>query len=109
MKHTHTKGNAVKKIHLLAVATLLVTLSACTEVSSVVNGEVLLDSNKIERSIEEEAGQQLGASVTVECPDPMSAAVGETRQCTIEDEYGSTALVDVTVQNREGYVTWETR
>lgn len=84
-------------------------LAGCSEVTAVMNGEVPLDSARIEAQIEDEVSAQIGGPVTVECPDPLSAEVGQTRQCVIEDSYGTTALVDITVQNSDGYITWEVR
>lgn len=92
---------------LIAIIGLTVLLTGCTEATSVLNGEVLLDSGKIERMIEQQASAQLGGEMVVECPDPMSAAVGDSRQCIINDEFGNTEIVDVTVQNREGYIIWK--
>jgi hypothetical protein len=94
---------------IILTAFLIVGTTGCTEVASVVTGEVLLDSPKIEAEIEREASRQLGSRITVECPDSMSAPVGGTRQCVARDEFGGTSLVDVTVQNREGYITWQVR
>jgi hypothetical protein len=39
----------------------------------------------------------------------MVGEVGETRTCSIEDEYGDTELVDVTIQNANGDVVWQVR
>jgi hypothetical protein len=37
----------------------------------------------------------------------MGGQVGDTRTCTIEDEYGTVALVDVTIQNSNGDIVWK--
>ena len=39
----------------------------------------------------------------------MVGEVGDTRTCTIEDEYGDVEFVDVTIQNAEGDIVWEVR
>jgi hypothetical protein len=37
----------------------------------------------------------------------MAGQVGDTRTCQIVDEAGTTALVDITIQNDQGDVVWK--
>jgi hypothetical protein len=39
----------------------------------------------------------------------MAGQVGDTRTCSIEDDYGDTELVDVTIQNDQGDIVWQVR
>jgi hypothetical protein len=69
-------------------------------------GQVILNSSRVEDSIESGVKKQSGFAVTATCPSPMAAKVGETRQCTVTDDTGTVALVDVTVQSTAGDITW---
>lgn len=96
------------KVSLLIGATAsIVFLSGCTTAASLISGEVILDSSVVEKNIRDGVLEQSGLVIDVECPDPMSGQVGDTRQCLAQDEFGGSSLVDVTIQNREGYVIWE--
>lgn len=85
------------------------SVSGCSTAASFINGDVFLDSSVVEGNIRDEVLEQSGLIVEVECPDPMSGQVGDTRQCLAQDEFGDSYLVDVTIQNREGFVIWEIR
>lgn len=80
-------------------------LTSCSTVDQITG--VTLDVQRVEQMIEDGVLDQGGFSVTATCPDPMSGQVGDTRTCQIVDEYGETALVDVTIQNDNGDVVWE--
>ena len=92
---------------LLLASTLLIT--GCSTASSLLGGEVILNPNTIEENIKEEVLSQSGINVVVECPDPMSGQVGDSRQCLAEDDFGQTYVIDVTIQNRDGYIIWQIR
>ncbi len=94
-------------LKILAPLSLLVPLASCSTVAELTG--VTLDVSRVEEMIEDGVLEQGGFSVVATCPDPMVAKVGETRTCSIEDEYGDTELVDVTIQNSEGDVIWEVR
>ena len=82
-------------------------LSGCSTAASLISGDVLLDSSIVEENIRDGVLEQSGLVIEVECPDPLSGQVGDTRQCLAQDEFGDSYLVDVTIQNREGYIVWE--
>jgi hypothetical protein len=94
-------------IKILSPLLLLVPLASCSAVAEL--SGVTLDVSRVETMIEDGVLEQGGFYVVATCPDPMVGEVGETRTCTIEDEYGDTELVDVTIQNSEGDVVWEVR
>jgi hypothetical protein len=94
-------------LKILAPLSLLVSLASCSTVAELTG--VTLDVSRVEEMIEDGVLEQAGFSVVATCPDPMVAEVGETRTCSIEDEYGDTELVDVIIQNSEGDVVWEVR
>ena len=97
----------MKKALLLGATTSIVLLSGCTTAASLISGDVILDSSVVEKNIREGVLEQSGLVIDVECPDPMSGQVGDTRQCLAQGESGESYLVDVTIQNREGYIVWE--
>jgi hypothetical protein len=85
------------------IAALL--LSSCSTVDQITG--VTLDVSRVENMIEDGVLEQGGFTVTATCPDPMTGQVGDTRTCQIVDEVGSTALVDITIQNDNGDVVWK--
>ena len=94
-------------IKILSPLFLLVPLASCSAVAEL--SGVALDVSRVETMIEDGILEQGDIIVVATCPDPMVGKVGETRTCSIEDEYGDTELVDVTIQNSEGDVVWEVR
>ena len=76
-------------------------------VMGMATGEVQLDSGRIESVIEAGVLEQVGEATTATCPRPLSAKVGDTRQCTVVDSIGGTYFVDITVQNSNGDITWK--
>lgn len=97
------KLNAV----LVGVASVML-LPGCAQVVQSVSG-VTLDSRLIENTIEEGVLDQSGVSVVAECPDSLSGQPGDVRQCLVTDDLGNKALVDITIQNMQGFITWELR
>jgi hypothetical protein len=93
---------------LLAIFLTLFLFSACAEFEAALNGEVLLDPSIVESEIEKGILEQAGIDVIAECPDPLSAQVGDSRTCTVEYA-GGVELVDITVQNTDGYFIWQLR
>ena len=100
-----------RRTSLLVVpfGTLLIasSLTSCSTVDQLTG--VTLDVSRVEQTIEEGVLKQADTSVTATCPDPLSGQVGDTRTCSIEDDYGNTNLVDVTIQNNNGDIVWQVR
>lgn len=97
----------MRKIATAAIAIGLAALvSGCSQIGALVSGEVTIDSKLVEKTIEEGVLEQAGFEVSVECPSPMSGQVGDVRQCVVTDEFGQKAFADITIQNRDGYITW---
>jgi hypothetical protein len=74
-----------------------------------ISGDVILDSSLVEENIRDGVREQSGLVIDVECPDPLSGLVGDSRQCIAEDDFGQAYIVDVTIQNRDGYIVWQVR
>ena len=66
-----------------------------------------LDIDRLESEIATGIEQQTGASVTVECPDEVKIEQGNTFDCAVTDEEGTSATVRVTQKDDEGNVEWE--
>ena len=94
-------------LKILVPLFLLVPLVSCSAVAEL--SGVTLDVALVEENIEEGVLDQSGVSVVAICPDPLVGEVGDTRTCTIEDEYGDVEFVDVTIQNSEGDIVWQVR
>ena len=98
-------GKSIGTYSAVGFVLLATTLSACSTVDQITG--VTLDVSRVEQMIEDGVYEQGGFTVTADCPDPMVGQVGDTRTCQIEDEMGTTALVDVTIQNDNGDVVWK--
>lgn len=92
-------------LKLFTASILALLLTSCSAVDAITG--VTLDAPRVESEIENGVLDQAGYSVTATCPDPMSGQVGDTRTCSIEDENGTVALVDVTIQNSNGDIVWK--
>ena len=80
-------------------------LTSCSTVDQITG--VTLDVSRVEKTIENGVLQQGGFHLTASCPDPLAGQVGDTRTCQIVDDSGTTALVDVTIQNSNGDIVWK--
>lgn len=78
-------------------------------VTGQLTGEVTVSSSLVENSIEDGIRSDLGMEVTADCGDRIQGKPGETRQCLIEDSLGGKTIVDVTIQDASGRITWVTR
>ena len=95
---------------IVVVLTLLAALNGqnlFSYVTGIVTGQVSIDAGKVERNIKSEIKKQTLLDVTVTCPRPFMAKVGETRQCWAKDALGQTSFIDVTVQSSAGDITWQ--
>lgn len=99
----------MKPLGISLIAGLALVLSGCTSLISGLSGEVILDTRLLEETIEEGILNQAGLSATATCPNSLSGLPGDVRQCTVEDDFGGIYFVDVTIQNREGDITWQVR
>jgi len=103
-----SKFSPTKKLKLLMIPGLVVStliLTSCSTVDQITG--VTLDVARVEKTIEDGVMQQGGFHVTASCPDPLAGQVGDTRTCQIVDDSGTTALVDVTIQNSNGDIVWK--
>ena len=66
---------------------------------------VTIDVSSLESNIESTYAEN-GISVIADCPDPFVARPGESRNCLVTDDWGTTAIIKVSVENTNGDVTW---
>lgn len=94
---------------LISLSTIFAAglLTSCSTVDQITG--VDLDVARVEQTIEDGILEQTDIYVTATCPDPMAGQVGDTRTCSIEDDYGDVELVDVTIQNDQGDIIWQVR
>lgn len=76
-------------------------LSACTFTASAGG----LDTAAVERDIEAGVQEQNDLTVTVDCPDQVPVQEGDSFECTLTTEDGSTQPVSV-LQEPDGVVSW---
>jgi hypothetical protein len=68
-----------------------------------------LESALIEEQIASGISEQLGIEATVACPESMAGSEGSVFECVATDPNGDSVIVDVTVIDSVGGVTWEVR
>jgi hypothetical protein len=95
-----------KILKLSLLAALGLSLTACSGLVEAVNGGVTIDGAAVEANIEAGILEQQGINVMVECPSPFVAKPGESRNCLVTAEDGTTAMAKVSVENSEGDITW---
>lgn len=89
---------------LVAAGVLL--LSACE--ASVEVGERVVDSAEVESEIANQLEAEVGQRpASVDCPDEIQAAEGETYRCTLTAEDGSTIGLTLTMTDDEGNFDFE--
>lgn len=68
-----------------------------------------IDSQRVERQIKRWAEKNSGPNtqVTVECPSDIDVEPGREFHCIVSDQRGQSIGVTVTIENRDGYVTWQ--
>lgn len=72
----------------------------------ITNGTVL-ERAKLQSDIAQWVRQKTGSAVTVNCPQDPSMSPGSKWDCLLTAPDGSTAVADVTVQDRQGDVIWQ--
>lgn len=87
----------LKKTAFAASALFLLTACGVSEV----------DVPVLEEDIEAGVAEQAEVEVTADCPDQVDWATGETFQCEVEFDDGSTRAVDVKMLDDDGNVEWE--
>ena len=84
----------------IAALTVLV-FAGCT-------GQRVVDTEALEANIASEIEAQAGfAPTSVSCPEDVPAQEGDTFNCTVTAEDGSSANVSVRQTDDQGSVTWE--
>ena len=86
-------------IRTVTALALIVAAAACSKT---------LDTTELEGSLKDQLETQLDVSgLTVDCPDDIEAAAGDTFRCTATGSDGSEATIEVTQTDDQGNLTWE--
>lgn len=67
---------------------------------------VQMDTGVVEREIQTGVQQQVGQTVTVQCPSSVAVRTGASFQCVVTATDGSRSFATVTVQNSQGEFVW---
>jgi hypothetical protein len=87
----------------LVVILIAIALIANATGKNIVTGELNLDVARVEKAISDSFSP---LAVTVSCPHPMSGKPGDSRNCLVTAQDGSTVLEVVTIENNNGDVTF---
>ncbi|MEU7060032.1 DUF4333 domain-containing protein [Streptomyces sp. NPDC046197] len=91
-------------IPIVWCVTFLVSLGGAGIIGNTLG--VSMDTSAVQRQIEQGVQQQTGTAVTVQCPSSVTVRTGESFQCVVTAQDGSTAMATVTVQNSQGEFVW---
>jgi hypothetical protein len=82
----------------LSAPVLLLLLAGC--------GVSEVDIDALEKDIVSQVKDQAGVEVTADCPDQVDWKTGESFECDVEFDDGSTRQVDVKMVDDDGNVEW---
>ena len=88
-----------KRLGALAGLVAGAVLSACTMTLS-------LNADQLEQAITTGIAEQMGVTVTVECPDDRPMQQGDVFTCTATTAEGESRTVEVTQTDAAGNVNW---
>ena len=108
-KSQGSKGVAVTALILSLVAVPAAITMSIVSIGLISVAATSLDSALIEQQITSGISEQLGIDATVTCPGIMIGSEGSTFECDAVDSSGDSVIVDVTVTDSSGDVTWEIR
>jgi uncharacterized membrane protein YvbJ len=111
-KNWFTKISSVKRTIFIIVLILigLAAINGQNLISFIVGtaqGQVTLDTKKIENKIKSGIKDQVGEDVDVSCPGKLIGKVGDVRKCVVVDSTNTHYFVDVTIQSEQGDVIWQ--
>lgn len=66
----------------------------------------LMGTSQVEESVAAEALEQRAVKLTLDCPDAVELDPGSSFECDAATPKGETDTVDVTIEDKEGNVTW---
>lgn len=104
------KGPAITGLVLSLVAVPAAIVMTIVSVGIIgVAATTTFESALIEEQIASGISEQLGIEATVACPESMAGSEGAVFECVATDPNGDSVIVDVTVIDSVGGVTWEVR
>ncbi|MBK5238297.1 MAG: DUF4333 domain-containing protein [Actinomycetales bacterium] len=108
-KSRAAKGASITALILSLVAIPATIIMSILSVGLIIATGTTLDNFLIEQQIASGILEQLDIEATVTCPDLMVGTEGTVFQCEAVDINGDAVIVDVTVTDSVGGVTWEIR
>lgn len=96
-----------KIIIVVALAFMASTTTACSSLTALANGNLILDVKKIEDGIKDSLTDQGIETAKVDCPDSMSGVTGDSWLCVATDPWDFSSNVRVTLTSSDGFVEWE--
>jgi hypothetical protein len=103
------KGAAVTALILSLVAVPVAITMSIVSFGLIAVADSTLNSALIEQQIASAISEELGIDSTVICPDSMTGPIGAAFECQATDMNGDSVIVDVTISDSIGDVTWEIR
>ncbi|WP_431245306.1 DUF2510 domain-containing protein [Leifsonia xyli] len=67
------------------------------------------DQAALQQEIVTEFSKQVGQTVTASCPVSAPMTAGSTFTCTVRDANGNSGVIDVTVRDASGHISWVLR
>jgi hypothetical protein len=103
------KGASIAALILSVLAIPATIVMTFLSVGLLATASYSLDNFLIEQQITSGIFDQLEITATVTCPDVMMGGIGSTFECEAVDMNGDSVIVDVTVTDSAGGVSWEIR
>ena len=91
-----------------AAAWLLVLVVSVPVIGSVITDSAIFEQAQVQSQIASGIKAKSGVAVTVSCPKDPPLNPGSQFQCVATAADGSTTLVTVTIQDRQGDIIWQT-
>ena len=104
-----TKGAAITALILSLVAVPATIVMSIVSIGLIAAVGTTLDSTLIEQQIARGISDQLGITAVATCPRLMVGTTGTVFQCEAVDPNGDSVIVDVTVTDNVGDVSWAIR
>jgi hypothetical protein len=104
-KTSPTSGSAWKLALLIGGLVVLMTLVLAVALVRPGSSLVTLDPFEVEQLIVDDAASG-GFEIYVDCPAVMVGEPGDNWICEAGDQWGFSGPVEVTLEDKEGWVTW---
>ncbi len=102
------KSKTLRNVLIIIGTLLVLSLGGCLALVAVVaNMDPEVDVPALEADIESGVKDQMGVTVTADCPEDVTWKTGDSFDCTVtDDDTGETSTVVVDMDNDDGDMTW---